>query len=146
MRLAHLRLLGGNGPDAGVQVKLFPLGAAQFPRTHEHVRRQFQRPIRHALTLIAIDSAEERADLARIGDRAIMGDGGIDQRSAQVAARIRLQPGRRHGIAKDCASELHRPPRTLQFPFGFYLSNRRQHVNRFDLVDGHFTDGIIQQA
>ncbi len=61
MSAARLHLSGGHGPGRFVEVKLAPLGVAQFTGTHEYMRGNLEREPDDGAALEVVDGAQQFA-------------------------------------------------------------------------------------
>ena len=135
MALPHLHALGRDAPLRRIQVDLAPFRGAEFAGTNEDERGQLQGDCRRWVSDVAINAAEQGADLGRLSDRGAVLDHDRRQGASQVRRDVAGGPARRDGVPEDLAAALQGSVRRLMHSSGLDRPQHGQELGRGDLGD-----------
>ena len=145
MPLPHLHALGGDAPLRRIQVDLAPIRGPQLAGTNEDERGQLQGDRRRRVSDVAVDAAEQGADLLWLSDGGAILDYHRRQGASQVGGDVAGGPARRDGVPEDLAAALQGSVRGLVHPSGFDRPQHGQELRCGDLGDGSGAEARVDE-
>jgi len=143
MNPAHLHLALGDGPDRVVEVKLLPFGITQFAGPNEDMGQEAQRGQCGRMALIALNRAQQRANLRWRRDGGAMRHLRRNQRPAQIGGNIVVRPNGRDSIAENLTANAPQAVRGFVLSLRFKLAKQGQQFKRLDFSNRPMADRRI---